>query len=473
MSNQEKNGHEHEDLYADLAHWHVNTGDETIHAKRMPGRFRTFKWLSMLLWAFYFIGPYLQWGGRQAILFDIPNRRFHLFGVTIWPQDIWMLALVLILLAMTLFGVTAVASRVWCGYFCFQTAWTDVFTWIEDLIEGNPIQRRKLDAAPWTTRKVGLKAAKHTLWLLISILTGVTFVAYFTDAFELWRQYLSFGAPLVAWVVLVMFILGTYILAGFMREQVCFWLCPYARIQGVMIDDDTMMPTYDYHRGEPRGHIKKGQQSENRVGDCIDCKMCVAVCPTGVDIREGLQEGCITCGLCIDACNSIMEKVNKPKGLIRYLSLKEMKGGSLPPWFKRPRVITYSAIFLLSTLGIFYGLMTIPPIELSVVHERQPLFMRMSDGSIQNKYTIKAVNKTEQDIQAEIQVDGISGLRLADEESRQITLKAGKLIPFNLFLRADMQNLHQQNTPIRITVRETGGSGLELNYESVFIAPAK
>ena len=473
MSNQEKNGHEHEDLYADLAHWHVNTGDETIHAKRMPGRFRTFKWLSMLLWAFYFIGPYLQWGGRQAILFDIPNRRFHLFGVTIWPQDIWMLALVLILLAMTLFGVTAVASRVWCGYFCFQTAWTDVFTWIEDLIEGNPIQRRKLDAAPWTTRKVGLKAAKHTLWLLISILTGVTFVAYFTDAFELWRQYLSFDAPLVAWVVLVMFILGTYILAGFMREQVCFWLCPYARIQGVMIDDDTMMPTYDYHRGEPRGHIKKGQQSENRVGDCIDCKMCVAVCPTGVDIREGLQEGCITCGLCIDACNSIMEKVNKPKGLIRYLSLKEMKGGSLPPWFKRPRVITYSAIFLLSTLGIFYGLMTIPPIELSVVHERQPLFMRMSDGSIQNKYTIKAVNKTEQDIQAEIQVDGISGLRLADEESRQITLKAGKLIPFNLFLRADMQNLHQQNTPIRITVRETGGSGLELNYESVFIAPAK
>ena len=473
MSNQEKHSHELEDLYADLAHWHVNTGDETIHAKRMPGRFRTFKWLSMLLWAFYFIGPYLQWGGRQAILFDIPARRFHLFGITIWPQDIWMLALVLILLAMTLFGVTAVASRVWCGYFCFQTAWTDVFTWIEDLIEGNPIQRRKLDAAPWTIKKIGLKSAKHILWLLISILTGVTFVAYFTDAFELWRQYLSLDAPLVAWVVLVMFILGTYILAGFMREQVCFWLCPYARIQGVMIDDDTIMPTYDYHRGEPRGHIKKGQEAESRTGDCIDCKMCVAVCPTGVDIREGLQEGCITCGLCIDACNSIMEKVNKPKGLIRYLSLKEMKGGSLPHWYKRPRVITYSAIFLLSTLGIFYGLMTIPPIELSVVHQRQPLFMRMSDGSIQNKYTIKAVNKTEQDIHADIQVEGIQGLRLADEKSGKVTLKAGKLIPFNLFLRADMENLRQQNTPILIRIKETDGAGIELEYESVFIAPAK
>lgn len=304
-----------EDLYAETAHWHVNTGDETIHAKRMPGRFRTLKWFSMLLWALYFVGPYLQWSGRQAILFDIPNRKFYLFGATIWPQDIWMLALLLILLAMTLFGVTAVASRIWCGYFCFQTVWTDLFTWIESIIEGNPIQRRKLDAAPWTAKKVWLKVSKHTLWLLISILTGVTFVAYFTDAYALWGEYLRLDAPLVAWVVLVMFILGTYILAGFMREQVCFWLCPYARIQGVMIDDDTIMPTYDYHRGEPRGHVRKSdRQQESPPGDCIDCKMCVAVCPTGVDIREGLQEGCITCGLCIDACNSIMEKVDKPRG---------------------------------------------------------------------------------------------------------------------------------------------------------------
>ena len=473
MSNNKETRPEFEDLYADAAHWHVNTGDETIHAKRMPGNFRTFKWLSMLLWAFYFIGPYLQWNGQQALLFDIPNRKFHLFGATIWPQDIWMLALVLILLAMTLFGVTAVASRVWCGYFCFQTAWTDVFTWIEDMVEGNPIQRRKLDAAPWSAKKIWLKTIKHFLWLLISILTGVTFVAYFTDAYALWGQYLSLDAPLVAWVVLVMFILGTYILAGFMREQVCFWLCPYARIQGVMIDDDTIMPTYDYHRGEPRGHIKKGAQPENRTGDCIDCKMCVAVCPTGVDIREGLQEGCITCGLCIDACNSIMEKVNKPKGLIRYLSLKEMKGGTLPPLFKRPRVITYSAIFLLSTLGIFYGLMNIPPIELSIVHERQPLFMRMSDGSIQNKYTIKAVNKTEQDIHVEITVDGIEGIHLGNPENSNMTLKAGKLVPFNLFLRAEMANLRKKNTPITIVIKDSSGSGIEVAYESVFIAPVK
>jgi cytochrome c oxidase accessory protein FixG len=427
----------------------------------------------MSTWLLFFIGPYIQWNGHQALLFDIPGRKFYLFGATIWPQDIWMLSLVLILLAMTLFGVTAVAGRVFCGYFCFQTIWTDAFTWIEEKIEGNSIQRRKLDKAAWSAEKVRKKAVKHLLWLLIAMLTGVTFAAYFTHAFELWQAYLTLSAPPIAWLVLGLFTAGTYVLAGFMREQVCFWLCPYARIQSVMVDKDSILPTYDYHRGEPRGKVK-GKESSDVKGDCIDCKMCVGVCPTGVDIREGLSEGCITCGLCIDACDSIMDKVDKPRGLIRYLSQKEMEGGFLPPLFKRPRVITYSLIFMLAFSGIIYGLSHIEPVELTVVHARQPLFVQMSDGSIQNRYTIKAVNKSEQDVHMRVRVQSdIEGLKLAEGSATEIVLKAEKLIPFDLFLRVDRRALTQANTPVTFVLESMGDDGIRVSYESVFVGPAR
>ena len=460
-----------DDLYADTLHYHVNTGGETIHAKRMPGRFRNLKWLSMSSWLLFFIGPYLQWNGHQALLFDIPGRKFYLFGITIWPQDIWMLSLVLIMLAITLFGVTAVAGRLFCGYFCFQTVWTDIFTFIEDKIEGNAIQRRKLDKAPWSADKIRKKVIKHSLWILIATLTGITFSAYFTNAFALWHDYLTLSASLVGWVVLGLFIAGTYILAGFMREQVCFWLCPYARIQSVMVDKDSILPTYDYHRGEPRGKVKGKQQSAN--GDCIDCKVCVGVCPTGVDIREGLSEGCITCGMCIDACDSIMDRVGKPRGLIRYLSQKEMEGEKLPPLFRRPRVITYTTIFMLAVAGIIYGLATIPPVELSIVHSRQPLFMRMSDGSIQNKYTIKAVNKLEADQRVSLTVQSASGnIRLVDEAYfRDITLKAGKLVPFSIFLLANRDSLKQENSDVRLTIQGITQPDITVTYDSVFVGP--
>jgi len=473
MSNQESR-EGIEELYADAIHYTVNTGDETIHAKRMPGRFRNLKWLTMSTWLLFFIGPYLQWNGHQALLFDIPGRKFYLFGATIWPQDIWMLSLVLILLAMTLFGVTAVAGRVFCGYFCFQTIWTDIFTWIEEKVEGNSIQRRKLDHAVWSTEKVRKKAIKHLLWLMVSTLTGITFAAYFTDSFELWRAYLSLSAPPIAWFVLALFIAGTYVLAGFMREQVCFWLCPYARIQSVMVDKDTILPTYDYHRGEPRGKVKGKTANVESRGDCIDCKMCVGVCPTGVDIREGLSEGCITCGLCIDACDSIMDKVGKPRGLIRYLSQKEMEGGVLPILFRRPRVITYSLIFLLAFSGIIYGLNHIAPVELTVVHARQPLYMHMSDGSIQNKYTIKAVNKTEGDLPMHLSIESdIEGLVFAEGTQRDVVLKAEKLIPFNLFLRARQSSLSESNIPVTFVLQSMEKESLRVSYESVFVSPER
>lgn len=460
-----------DDLYADARHWHVNTGGETIHAMRVPGRFRNFKWYASCLWIVYLIMPYIRWHGHQAILFNIPERQFHLFSVTLWPQDIWMLSLVLILLAMTLFGVTAVAGRVWCGYFCFQTVWTDWFTWLENRIEGNPAQRRKLDAAPWSMRKIRLKLLKHTLWLLIAVLTGVTFAAYFSDVFELWHSYLTLEAPLVAWVVVAAFVFGTYVFAGFMREQVCFWLCPYARIQSVMVDKDTVLPTYDEARGEPRGKVRSKGGEER--GDCIDCRLCVGVCPTGVDIREGMQEGCITCGMCIDACDSIMDKVNRPRGLIRYASEKEMEGAVLPPLFKRPRVIAYSTIFLLAVGGIVYGMTHIPPVELSVVHARQPLYIQMSNGTIENKYTIKALNKTSSDLHFKLRVEGAPGIHIVGDAGDGIVLESGKMIPFHVFLEAEPALLKGEKIPLRLVLESIEPPIIRMEYDSVFIGPDK
>lgn len=461
----ESNVHE---LYDELTHWHVNTGGETIHAKRVPGRFRKWKWYIASLWLIYFFTPYLRWQGQQAILFDIPNRQFHLFAITIHPQDVWMLALLLILMAMVLFGVTAIAGRVFCGYFCFQTVWTDIFTWIEEKIEGTPQQRRKLDKASWSIEKLRKKALKHSLWLLISALTGISFAAYFTDAYQLWYDYFTLSADITAYTVLALFILGTYFLAGFLREQVCFWLCPYSRIQGVMYDRDTILPTYDEKRGEPRGKLKASSNN----GDCIDCKLCVAVCPTGVDIREGQQEGCITCGLCIDACDGIMEQVGRSKGLIRYASAKEMAGEYLGPVLKRPRVIVYATLMLATLLGILYGLNNIAAIDLHVLHQRQPLYTTMSDGSVQNRFTFKILNKTKGDLKVHITIEGLNGAVLSGV-SDELVIQPDKLIPFDVYLRMDSAMLPQEQTPFTFVLQSVDQPQLTFKYESVMVRPAR
>jgi len=461
-----------EKLYSETVHWNINAGDETIHAKRITGRFRSYKWYAASLWISFFILPYFRLNDHQAILFDIPHRQFHLGSLTIWPQDIWMLALGLILLAITLFAVTAIAGRVWCGYFCLQTVWTDAFTWLEEKIEGNPIQRRKLDAAPWNARKIRLKLIKHSLWMIIAIVTGVTFTAYFTDAYQLWIAFLTLQAPLIAWVTLASSVFCTYVFAGFMREQVCFWLCPYARIQSVMIDKDTELPTYDVARGEPRGKLHSKDNEQH--GDCIDCRLCVGVCPTGVDIREGMSEGCITCGMCIDACDSIMDKVHRPRGLIRYASQKEMQGIALPALFKRPRVVTYSIVLLLSLIGIIYGLTHIPPVELSVIHERQPLFVQMSDGSIANRYTIKAVNKTPHALQFTLHIKGLDGVKIKMPDGDIVTLEAKGTIPFHVYLNAMPDQFKQQETEIYFILESLNATDtLTLTKRSVFIGPSK
>ncbi|HEB94917.1 MAG TPA: cytochrome c oxidase accessory protein CcoG [Sedimenticola thiotaurini] len=439
----------------------------------MPGRWRTRKWWADAFWLIFFFGPYLRWGDRQAVLFDIPNRQFHLFGVTVLPQDIWMLALLLLFFAILLAVVTAVVGRVWCGFFCFQTVWTDLFTWIEEKLEGPPAKRRKLDKAPMDFHKFRIKLIKHLLWLLIGFLTGVSFVAWFTDAYQLWYDIFTLNLSVVAASTIALFTAGTYGLAGFMREQVCFWLCPYARIQGVMVDNTTAVPTYDFHRGEPRGRIKKGQKDQNRkLGDCVDCGQCVAVCPTGVDIRHGQQEGCIMCALCIDACDAVMEKVGRPTGLIRYESLDELNGKETRPIYMRPRVWIYTAVLTLALAGIGYGLLSIDAIEIKVLHARQPLYVMQSDGSVQNKYTIKILNKLDQDVDVKISATGPKGLVLVGAD-KPVYAKRSKVTPRTLFVRVPRQNLTSETVPIvfHATGRTRDGKQFASERESVFIGP--
>ncbi len=462
-----------DDIYAEAEHWHINTGGETIHAKRVAGKWRRIKWATASVWLVFFLGPYLKWNGSQAVLFDIPNRQYHLFSVTVLPQDFWMLSLLLLFFAILLAVATALVGRVYCGYFCFQTVWTDVFTWIEERLEGNPQQRRKLEQAPVSARKVVLKASKHAIWLLIGFATGYSFIAWFYGAGPLGRDFFVGDANSAAYMTVGLFTGGTYVLAGWLREQTCFWLCPYARIQGVMLDKSTIVPTYDVGRGEPRGRMKKGETESNRTtGDCVDCKQCVAVCPTGVDIRQGQQEGCITCGLCIDACDAVMDKVGRPRGLVRYASLDEVEGVPVKPLFMRARVWVYTTILALALGGIVYGLSTLAAIELKVLHERAPLFVQLSDGSIQNKYTLKLLNKSNDDLVVTVSASAGAPLQLvgADEPFH---LKHGEVTPAIVFVKIKRRDLNAEHIPLTFHAEATlpTGEKADAERESAFFGP--
>ncbi len=462
------------EIYQEFETWSVNLGEKTIHAKRMPGFYRTLKYYTGATWLVFFLGPYFRWNGSQAVLFDIVDRQFHFFSLTVLPQDIWMLSLVLLLMAMTLFAATSVASRVYCGYFCFQTVWTDVFTWIEERIEGNPTQRRKLDNAPWNLKKIRLKVFKHFTWLVIAVLTGISFSIWFVDAFDYWHNLSNFNLPKVGWVTLALFTAGTYILGGLLREQTCFWLCPYARIQGVMTDSQTIMPTYDDKRGEPRGKIHRDGEVASEAkgqGDCIDCFQCVQVCPTGVDIREGSQLGCITCGLCLDACDSIMDKVGRPRGLIRYASLDEIEGKPIKKLYQHPRTLVYISIIILALSGIIFGLTHLGSMTLRVIPERQPLFVSMSDGSIQNKYEFKVVNKTDEDLHVNVTADGgVPGQVIIGAEQPLLT-HHGRGTSFTIFVKAPGGNIKQEVMPIKFRIQSVEDPTVSAEYDSKFNAP--
>ncbi|SFV68279.1 Type cbb3 cytochrome oxidase biogenesis protein CcoG, involved in Cu oxidation [hydrothermal vent metagenome] len=449
-------------LYED-EEWIQNLGEKTVHAKRVPGKFRTIKWLTSLVWLSFFLGPYLTYKGKQAILLDFTNRQYHFFDLTVLPQDVWLLVTVLMFAGILLAVVTAIAGRVFCGYFCFQTVWTDVFTKIEEWIEGAPVKRRKLDDAPWGIEKIWKKGVKHFIWILIGLLSGITWMLWFGDT---WADILSLNLSTGALAGIGGIAVGVYVFAGFMREQTCLWVCPYARIQGVMTDTETLMPTYDYVRGETRGKLVKGEIPEGQ-GDCIDCKQCIAVCPTGVDIRKGQEYGCITCGLCIDVCDSVMEKINKPKGLIRYTTLNEFKyNKKVASFYKRPRVLIYSSVLLLALSALVYGVMNLGKIELTVLHERQPLFVQLSDGSIQNKYELKILNKTNKPMPVDISIE--KNDKFFIKKPKNIIIPAGEIKAVVVYVYS--KDVKIDTTSVRFLVKSKEAKD---SYISKFFTPRR
>lgn len=389
-----------------------------LYVRSTSGTFQKWRWFFVFLTQAIFYGlPWLDWNGRQAVLFHLVERKFYLFGWVFWPQDVFFLAIILILSAYALFFFTTIAGRLWCGYTCPQTVYTEIFMWFEERIEGDHIKRRKLDQAPWNAEKVLRRGAKYLIWILFSLWTGFTLVMYFTPRHELLAELatLSFGPWEWFWIF---FYAGfTYLLAGVLREQVCKYMCPYARFQGVMFDPDTLIITYDEERGEPRGPRKKGIDPRSvGKGDCIDCGICVQVCPTGIDIRNGLQYECIGCAACIDACNQVMDKMGYPRGLIRYSTENAM----LHHWSReqawrrvlRPRVLVYGVLLALFTGILFYKIATRPDVRVDVLRDRAALSRELPGGWIENVYTLRLMNMAERPRQYTISVSGIPGMKL-------------------------------------------------------------
>jgi cytochrome c oxidase accessory protein FixG len=392
-----------------------------IHPKRAYGTFRRLKWLIMAVTlGVYYVTPWLRWdrgaGPDQAVLLDLPNRKFYFFFVEVWPQEIYLLTGILILSALALFLFTSLFGRVWCGYSCPQTVWTDLFLVVERFIEGDRNARIRLDKTAWNTFKFSKKVSKHAIWLVIAVMTGGAWVFYFRDAPTLFVELLTFQAPMAALLFIGILTFTTYALGGLMREQVCIYMCPWPRIQGAMFDEDSLLVTYREQRGEPRAAHKKGESWENR-GDCIRCRQCVVVCPMGIDIRDGPQLECIHCALCIDACNAVMSKIGRPPNLIGYETFRNLEaaktGGHAPVRFFRPRVIVYSVMIVALSMLMVYALFTRDTLSLNILRDRNPLYVTLSDGSVRNGYTLKIINREREARPFRVEITGLSNARLA------------------------------------------------------------
>lgn len=403
-----------------------------VFPRRVYGTFRMIKWVVMSIsLTIYYALPWVRWDRghdvpSQAVLFDFPTRKGYIFDIEIWAQEVYYATGLLILAAFILFLMTSVAGRIWCGYACPQTVWTDLFVHIERWVEGDRNQRIKLDKAKWSFGKITKRVIKHILWMIVAVLTGGAFVFYFADAPTLAPQLVMGTAPMTSYLFILALAGTTYLLGGIAREQVCTYMCPWPRIQGALIDDHTMLVSYNKHRGEPRGKHKKAETWDGR-GDCISCKQCVAVCPMGIDIRDGFQLECIQCALCIDACNSIMKKIDRPKNLISYVSHhQEAAGGKKLQKTEvfRPRTIIYLVLIGLVSAIMLGSLFTRADIDINVLKDRNPLYVMLSDGRLRNGYTMNLMNKVHAMRPVTISIEGLDGamMRTAfSEESQTLT----------------------------------------------------
>ena len=457
------------DLYA---------GRQKIYAKRARGTFRSIKWVVMVVaLGVYYALPWLRWNRghdlpNQAVLLDMEHNRFFVFGLEIWPQEFYYVTGLLVLGALALFLATAVAGRVWCGYACPQTVWTDLMITIERFWQGDRNARMRLDKEPWGIGKITKKTMTHVSWLLVGMLTGGAAVFYFRDSPTLLRELATGTAPAIAYLFLGIFTASTYVLGGIAREQVCTYMCPWPRIQGAMVDGHTLLVSYRQERGEPRGPARKGPDGVvdwSKRGDCIDCNACVVVCPAGIDIRDGSQLECIQCALCIDACNDIMVKIGRPQGLIAYDTMlsKEAQavGKHAPIQVIRPRTILYAAMFCLVGAIMLTAWWQRTVLDVNVLHDRNPPFVMLSDGGIRNGYTVKILNKLHDPRRFALRVEGLPGATLSvigGETGPQVTVPVAtdELGEFRVFvtLPPDRQSASDVTKPIELVAHDVASS---------------
>lgn len=446
---------------------------EKIYPRAVSGYFNYWRIALVVLTQVLYYGlPWLEWSGRQAVLFDLGARKFYLFDMVFWPQDFIWFAVILILSALGLFMFTAIAGRLWCGYACPQTVYTQMFIWLENWIEGDYKQQQKLNAQPWDKDKVLRRGGKHVAWILLSLWTGFTFVGYFTPITVLGQEVLTLTTG--PWETFWIFFYGlaTWGFAGFMREQVCKYMCPYARFQSVMFDTDTLIITYDYKRGEARGTRKKGADYKaNGLGDCVDCGICVQVCPTGIDIRNGLQYMCIGCAACIDACDQVMEKMEYPKGLIRYSTQNAIDGvypdSEIRKHVFRPRTLFYIAVIMVITIAFFWTLAMRIPMRADVIRDRLTLSRVTENGQVENLYQLRIINMENRPHRYKIKASGIDGLAITQGQS--VGVEPLSTVNHNVVLRADPSQLKRPSQPVIFTIQADEDPGIVREAKSSFL----
>lgn len=446
---------------------------EQIYPREARGRYATWRWVCVWLTQLVFYGlPWLTWNGRQALLFDLAARKFYIFGLVLWPQDFIYLAALLILCAYLLFLATAIAGRVWCGFACPQTVYTEIFLWIERQIEGTRSARMLLDKQGPSVAKGVKKTVKHAAWLAVALWTGFTFVSYFTPLSTLVHEVRTFDFGPWEWFWVLFYSFATYGNAGWMREQVCKYMCPYARFQSAMFDQDTLIISYDAKRGEPRGMLNK-KAPEKKLGDCIDCTLCVQVCPTGIDIRDGLQYECIGCAACVDACNGVMDKIERPRGLIRYTTDHALANNYDQQQVRRralrPRVLIYTGILVLIAGAVAASLWLRTPLKMDVIRDRGAMGREVEDGIIENVYRLQIMNTSEQPRRYKVKVSGLPSLTLATAD--EVTVAATETYSFPVRLRAAHGDGLKGSNKIAIELTAIGDERVHVREAAVFFVP--